>query len=143
MYGSGRNSSFVIQELIMQHFYVFQKINLQNFSITWNKINSSSNLVISYPSITQTLIKHMLPTSFNFKVNPYMKIVLSKTWENSRLKTRYLKRITIEQLFIISILRDYSEFSLFYSTLKNKLKQTRHSFLFCFQFYQITHYYYR
>jgi hypothetical protein len=36
------------KELIMKHFYVFQKINLQNSSITWNKINSSSDLFISF-----------------------------------------------------------------------------------------------
>jgi hypothetical protein len=52
MYGSDGNSSFVIQELIIAFFYVFQKINLQNFSVTWNKINSGSDLLISYPSIT-------------------------------------------------------------------------------------------
>ena len=107
MYGSSGNSSFVIQELIMQLFCVFQKINLHNFSVTWNKINSSSDLLISYPSITQTQIKHSLPTSFKFRVNSYIKTILSKTRENSRLKTRYLKGITTEQLFIISILKDY------------------------------------
>ena len=103
MYGSGENSRFVIQELIMQHFYVSQKINLQNFSITWNKINSSSDLLISYHSTTQTQIKHTLPTSIKFRVNPYSKTILSKTQENSRMKTRYLKGIIIEQLFIMSI----------------------------------------
>jgi hypothetical protein len=55
----------------------------------------------------------MLPMSFKFKVNLYIKTILSKTHENSRLKTRYLKGITTEQLFIISILRDYSKSSLF------------------------------
>ena len=42
-------------------FYVFQKINLQNSSITRNKIDSSSHLLISYPSITQTQFKHCYP----------------------------------------------------------------------------------
>ena len=84
-------------------FIFFQKINLRNFCVTWNKINSSSDLVISYPSITQTQIKHMPPTSFKFRVNSYIKTILSKTRENSRLKTRYLKGITTEQLFIMSI----------------------------------------
>ena len=37
-------------------------------------------------------------------------------------------------------LRDYSKSSLFYSTLKNKIKQTRHTFLFCFQFYHFLKY---
>ena len=129
IYGSGRNSSFVIQKLIMQHFHVFQKINLQNFSITRNKINSSSDLLISYPSITQTQIKHMLSTSFNFRVNSYIKIVVSKTQENSRLKSRYLKGITTEQLFIISIIGDYPQ-SPFIQLLKNRKLDTH--FLFCF-----------
>jgi hypothetical protein len=45
----------------------------------------------------------MLPTSFKFRVNSYIKVVLSKTQENSRLKTRYLKGIATEQLFVMSI----------------------------------------
>jgi hypothetical protein len=49
----------------------------------------------------------MLSTSFKFSANSYIKTILSKTQENSRLKTRNLKGITIEQLFIISISRDY------------------------------------
>ena len=121
---SQRNLSYSI--------FVFKKINLWNFSVTWNKINSSSDHLISCPLITQTQIKHILLTSFKFRVNPYIKTILSKTQENSRLKTRYLKGITTKQVFIISILRDYSEFSLFYSTLKNKLKQTRHTFFILF-----------
>ena len=112
-------------------FCVFQKINLQNFSVTWEKINSSSDLLISYPSITQTQIKHMLPTSFKFRVNSYIKTVVSKTRENSRLKTRYLKEITIEQLFIISIARDYPQSSFIYLALKN---QTRHTLFILFLF---------
>ena len=117
---------------LSQHFCVFQKVNLQNFSVTWNKINNSLDLLISYPSITQTQIKHMLPMSFKFRVNSYIKTVISKTLENSRLKTRYLKGITIEQLFIISIVRDYSQ-SPFIQLLKIKLKENQtHAFYFAF-----------
>ena len=152
MYGSGWNSSFVIQELIMQHFYVFQKINLQNFSITWNKINNSSDLLISYLSITQTQIKYMLPTSSKFRVNSYIKTVLSKSRENSRLKTRYLKGITTEKLFIISIASDYPQSPfiqllktenythifyfvfIFRSHITNIEFYCKDNFLFCFQF---------
>ena len=142
MFGFGRNSSFIMQELIMQHFHVFQKINLQNFSITWNKINNSSDLLISYPSITQTQIKHMLPTSFKFRVNPYIKTILSKTQENSKLKTRYLKGITTEKLFIISILRDYLQSPFLFIQLLKEIKANQtHSFYFCFLF-QFTHYNY-
>ena len=87
---------------IASFFYAFQKKSPE-FSITWNKINISLNLLISYSSITQTYIKHSLPTSFKFRVNLYIKSVISKTRENSRLKTRYFKEITTEQLFVISI----------------------------------------
>ena len=132
IYGSGRNSSFVIQELIVQDFHIFQKIILQNFSITWNKINSISDLLISYPSITKTQIKHMLPTSFKFKVNSYIKTVISKTQENSRLKTWYSKGITIEQLFIISIDRDFPQ-RLFIQLLK--IENETHNFYFVFHFF--------
>ena len=57
--------------------------------------------------------------------------------ENQVLERNY-NRATINHFH----LRDYSKSSLFHSALKNKLKQTRHTFLFCFQFYQITYYYY-
>ena len=95
MFGYGRNSHFIIQDLIMWNFYVFQKKSLE-FSITWTKINSSSDLLISYPSITQTQIKHILSMSFKFRAISYVKSISSKTQENSRLKTRYLKGITKE-----------------------------------------------
>ena len=130
IYSSSRNSSFVMQELIMQDFYVFQKINLQNFSVTWNKINSRSDPLISYPSITQTQIKYMLPMSFKFRVNSYIKTVVSKTHKNSRLKTRYLKGITTEQLFIISIARDYPQSSFIWL-----LKSENQTYIFYFIFH--------
>jgi hypothetical protein len=44
--------ALVIYELIMWQFQVFQKINLQKSSVTQNKINNNSDLLISYPSIT-------------------------------------------------------------------------------------------
>ena len=131
MFGSGRNSSFVIQDLIVFLFYAFQKKSPE-FSITWNKINSNSDIFISYLSIAQTQIKHMLPTSFKFRANSYVKSILSKTQENSMLKTRYLKRIIIEQLFIISIARDYSQ-SPFIQLLKIKIKENLTHLLFCLQ----------
>jgi hypothetical protein len=70
----------------------------------------------------------MLPTSFKFRVNPYIKTILSKTRENLRLKTRYLKGITIEQLFITSIQEIILSPLYLLTTLKNKLKQTRYTF---------------
>ena len=121
------------KELIMKHFYIFQKINPRNSSITRNKINSNSDFLISYPSITQTQIKHMLPTSFKFRVNSYIKIIVSKTQENSRLKTRYLKGIMTEQLIIISIIRDYLQSPFIQLLRKSNIKKTKHTFLFCFQ----------
>ena len=81
----------------MYHLYVFQNESL-DLSVTWNKTNRTSNY---------TLIKHMLPMSSKFRVKSYIKTILSKTQENSGLKTTYLKRITTEELFIIFILRDY------------------------------------
>jgi hypothetical protein len=43
---------------------------------------------------------------------------VSKTQESSRLKTRYLKGITAEQLFIISMHRDLTRFFLFKKKIK-------------------------
>jgi hypothetical protein len=68
----------------------------------------------------------MLHMSFKFRANSYVKLILSKTQENSKLNTKYLKGIIIEQLFIFSM-RDYLHIPIIYSILKNKmthLKQT-------------------
>ena len=117
--------------------FMFFKRNHQNFSVTWNKINSSSDLLISYLSITQTQIKHMLSTSFKFRGNPYIKSILSKTQKNSRMKTRYLKEITTEQLFIISILRDYLQSTFLFIQLFKEIKANQtHFFYFIFIFYK-------
>jgi hypothetical protein len=43
---------------------------------------------------------------------------VSKTRKSSRLKTRYLKEITAEQLFIISMHRDLTRFFLFKKKIK-------------------------
>jgi hypothetical protein len=65
----------------------------------------------------------MLPMSFKFRVNSYIKSVISKTRENSRLKTRHLKGIMIEQLFIISNARAYLD-HIIYLALKNRKLNT-------------------
>ena len=97
MYSSGGNSSFVIQELIMQHFFVFFSKS-KSPELQCHQEQDKQQI---RPS--QTQIKHMLSTNFKFRANPYIRTILSKTQENSRLKTRYLKGNTTEQLFIISI----------------------------------------
>jgi hypothetical protein len=76
----------------------------------------------------------MLPMSFKLRVNSYIKTIISKTRENLRLKTRYLKGITIEQLFIIFIARDYHQSLFIYSALKNK--KTRHTLFILFSFFR-------
>ena len=76
----------------------------------------------------------MLPTSFKFRVNSYIKTDVSKTQENSRLKTRYLKGITIEQLFIISILRDCLQSPFYFIQLLKQIKQTGHTLFILFSF---------
>ena len=113
-------------------FLCFSKGKFLEFQCYLEQDNSSSNLLISYLLITQTQIEHMLPTSFKFRVNLYIKSVVSKTWENSRMKTRYLKGITTKQLFIISNARDYSQ-SPFIQLLKIKVKENLTHLLFCFQ----------
>ena len=128
IYGSGRNSSFVEQGTHHLEFLCFSKDKSLKLQYHLEQDKLSLDLLISYLSITQTQIKHMLRTSFKFSVNSYIKIVVSKTRENSRLKTRYLKGITTQQLFIISISRDYLR-SPFCSALKNRKLDT---LLFCF-----------
>ena len=120
---SYRNSSYCL--------FIFLKGNLQNFSITWNKI--------SYPYLD--LDQALLPTSFKFRANSHVKIVISKTRENSRLKTRYLKWIITEQLLMISIMRIHLQVLFIYLALKNRnLKQTLYIFfLFCFQSFFRSH----
>ena len=74
----------------------------------------------------------MLPTDFKFRVNLYIKTILSKTRENLRLKTRYLKGITTEQLFIISI-QEIILIPLYFIQLLNINENKQDTlFLFCF-----------
>ena len=70
-------------------FLCFSKDKSPEFQCHLEQDESSSDLLISYPLIIQTQIKHMLPTSFKFRVNPYIKIVLSKTQENSHMFGEY------------------------------------------------------
>ena len=125
--GSSKNSSFVIHELIMQHFYVFQKINLQNFSVTWNRINNSSellnNISVNYLDLDQAYATHEFQVQSKF-------LYQNSHIQNSREfkdETRYLNGITTEQLFIISIARDYPQ-SPFILLLK--IENQTHSFYF-------------
>ena len=105
IYSSGGNSSFVIQELIMQHFLCFSKDKSPKLQCYLEQdkqqLRPSQIISINYLDLDQAYAT----MSLKFKVNPYIKIVLSKTQKNSRLKTRYLKGITTEQLFTISFYR--------------------------------------
>ena len=97
------------------------------------QLRPSHIISMNYIDLDQAL----LPTSFKFRVNSHVKSISSKTRENSRLKTRYLKGITTEQLFIISIMRIHLQVLFIYLALKNRnLKQTLYTlFLFCFHFF--------
>ena len=131
IYGSGRNSSFVIQGTHHEAFLYFLKDKSLNSSITWNKINSSSYLLISYPSITQTQINHMLPTSFKFRVNSYIKTALSQHSGELKAKNQVLERnydrATIHHFHVKRLSSQP-----FYLALKNRKLDTY--FLFCFHF---------
>ena len=67
MFGFGRNSSFVIQEHIMQHFYVFQKIQQQQQShLAPNKLGQARVETQHEPLVMvhgrqQLLSKHSCP----------------------------------------------------------------------------------
>ena len=98
------------------------------------QLKPSHIISINYLYLDQAL----LPTSFMFRVNSYIKTIVSKTREHSRLKTRYLKGITIKQLFIISIARDYPQ-SPFIQLLKTEHQTHTSYFVFIFK---ITPYYY-
>ena len=106
--------------------FIFFKRNFQNFNVTWNKINSSSNLLISYPSITQTQIKHMLSTSFKFRANSHVKSISSKTRENSRLKTRYLKELQQSNYSSFPSCEIIFKFFLFIQLLKTRQETKAH-----------------
>ena len=64
-----------------------------------HQLRPSHIISVNYLDLDQAYATH----EFKFRVNPYIKAILSKTRENSRLKTRHLKGITAEQLFIMSI----------------------------------------
>ena len=122
VFGSGKNSRFLIQELIMQHFHVFQKINLQNFCVTWNKIKQqlrpSHIISVNYLDLDQAHAAHKFQDqSKSLYQNNLIQNSREFKAENLVLERNY-NRATIHHF----PLRDYSESSLFYSALKNKLK---------------------
>ena len=123
------------KEFIMQNFYVFSKdksLELQyQQEQDKQQLRASHIISINYLDLAQAYATHEFQVQSKFF---FFKSILTKTQENSRLKTRYLKGITIEQLFIISILRDHREFLLFYSALKNQKINFVHTIYFVFIF---------
>ena len=97
------------------------------------QLRPSHTIFINYLDLDQAYATHEFQVqSKSLYQNSHPK------WENSQLKTRYLKGIAIEKLFIISIARDQPQ-SLFIQLLKTE-NQT-HTFYFVFIF-KITPYYY-
>ena len=138
MYGSGGNSSFVIQERIMQHFLCFSKDKSPKFQYHLEQdkqqLRPSHIISINYLDLDQAYATHEFQVQSKFL---YQNSRIQNSG-NSRLKTRYLKGITIEQLFIISIAKDYHQ-SPFIQLLK--IENQTHTFYFIFIF-KITPYYY-
>jgi hypothetical protein len=78
----------------------------------------------------------MLPTNIKFKVSSYVKSSLSNTQENFGLKTRHLKGIITEQLFIMSIKSLFEEkvfkslLCLFYFIGTKHIKENYHTIFY-------------
>ena len=131
---SYRNSSYSIFM-----FFKVKSLELQCHQ-EQDKQQDKPSLIISvnYLDLDQAFPTHEFQVQSKFLYqNSRIQISGEFKAENQVLERNY-NRETIHHFHI----RDYSKSSLFYSAPKNKLKQTRHTFLFCFQFYQITHYYY-
>ena len=72
MYDPGGNSSFVTQELIMYHFYVFQKKSPElqcHLEQDKQQLRPSHIISVNYLDLDQAL----LPTSLKFRANSHVK----------------------------------------------------------------------
>ena len=134
MYGSSWNSSFVIQELIVQHFFCFSKDKSPELQCHLEQdkqqLRLSRIISVNYQDLDQACATHefQVQSKSLYQIN-FIQNSGEFEAENQVLERNY-NRATIYHFH----LRDYSKSSLFYSTLKNKLKQTRHTFLFFFNF---------
>ena len=103
------------------------------------QLRPSHIISVNYLDLDQAYATHEFPIQSKFL---YQNNLIQNSREfkaKSQVLKRNYNRATIHHFH----LRDYSESSLFIQLLKNKLKQNRHTFLFCFLFYQITYYYYK
>ena len=134
MYGSGGNSSFVIQELITQYFLCFSKdksLELQCHLEQDNQQLRPSHIIsVNYLDLDQAYATHEFQVQSKSLYQNNLIQNLGEFKAKSQLLERNYNRATIHHFYS----RDYFESSLFYSALKNKLKQTRHAFYFVFNF---------
>ena len=140
MYGSSENSSFVIQELIMQHFYVFQKKSLElqcYLEQDKQQLRPSHIISVNYLDLDQAYATHEFQVQSKFL---YQNSLIQNSGEfkakNQVLEGNY-NRATI---YHFHFKRLSSESFLFIELLKIKLKENQTHFLFCFHF-QIIYYY--
>ena len=121
MYGSGGNSSFVIQELIMQHFYVFQKKSPElqcHLEQDKQQLRPSHIISVNYLDLDQAYATHEFQVqSKSLYQNSLIQNSREFKAKNQVLERNY-NRATIHHFH----LRDYSESSLFYSVPKNEIK---------------------
>ena len=118
--------------------FMFFKRNLQNFSVTWNKdrqqLRPSHIISVNYLDLDQACATHEFQVqSKSLYQNNFIQNsgeFKAKSW----VLERNYNRATIHHFHS----RDYSESSLFYSALKNKLSQTLFYFVSIFRSHIIT-----
>ena len=137
MYGSGESSSFVIQELIMQHFYVFSKdksLELQcHLEQDRHQLRPSHIIFVNYLNLDQSYGTHKFQVqSKSLYQNSFIQNSGEFKAENQVLERNY-NRATIHHFHFKRL---SSESFLFYLALKNILKQTRHTLFILFSFFR-------
>ena len=130
IYGSSRNSRFVIQELFMYHFYVFQKKSPEfQYHLEQDKqqLRPSHILSINYLDLDQAFATHEFQVQSKFS---YQNSLIQNLKE-FKAKNQVLERnrATIHHFHSKRL---SSKSFLFYLALKNR-KQDTH-FLFCSHF---------
>ena len=139
MFGSGRNLSFVIQELIMLPFYVSQKKSTEfqhHLEQDKQQPRPSHIISINYLDLDQAYATHELQVQSKFSYqNSHIQNSRDFKAKNQVLERNY-NRATIHHFYCERL----SQSLLFIELLKIKLKENQTHFLFCFHF-QIIYYY--
>ena len=136
MCGSGGNSSFAIQELIIQHFFIFQKINTLKLSFTLEldkqPLRPSHIISVNHLDLDQAFATHEYQVQSKFLYQIKSIQYLGEFWTKNQALKRNYNRATIHHVHQKFIEEEvlYSQLCLFYFISTNNIKENYHTLFF-------------